>query len=600
MNFFTLIIPFMLLLIGEYVMPQVIVEGEPLRLAEETKVVESIWEEDLGFQGSPYMKPEEMFMFVPGVSFEGKDIAGSVPAIRGFARFRTAVYLQGMKVSTEREIGPSLFFSIPDVIQRAEIFKGGSAIFGSDAIGGSVVYFLKGIYSKNEIKLSYNSNNKLLGGYMGYKPFPKVYLGFGGYEASDYGFPDTLTGNGFFTKNGKLVKATNSGFRKYSFVSSFNVWGTTFYGVFFAARDLYRSYKTQSINYYPYIDHIFILFDGHGFEGGFHGYFNRSTKITGDTVENIRYGKDISLRYTFKFGRVVLGFEHFGRFGVYSKVYKNGSFLYDELSNASVGELGVFVLGSFSKPVKVSYGFRGNMYTATNVKGLRFVPSMHIGVKRKPFAINLIFSYRFPNLIETNSYSTRVRGFIKGNPDLLPERGITAEVVYNGRIGSFNFGVVPFVVLVKDYIEMVKINDTIYTFKNLPEFARVYGVEARAVYYAKNLTLIQTLTLMNGESGEIKISDIPPARLGSRLKFNGKLSPFINLFYQAEARDVSEIEERKPQFLVVDMGASYVFKNVNLTFGIYNINNAIAYRSLDPLSLPQPGRSVFIHMFYMF
>ena len=75
---------------------------------------------------------------VPGVSFisEGQ---GAVPAIRGLARGRSLILLDGSRVSTERRAGPNAAFLDPADIERVEIARGpGSVAYGSDAFGGVI------------------------------------------------------------------------------------------------------------------------------------------------------------------------------------------------------------------------------------------------------------------------------------------------------------------------------------------------------------------------------------------------------------------------------------------------------------------------------
>ena len=75
---------------------------------------------------------------VPGVSFisEGQ---GAVPAIRGLARGRSLILLDGSRVSTERRAGPNAAFLDPADIARVEIARGpGSVAYGSDAFGGII------------------------------------------------------------------------------------------------------------------------------------------------------------------------------------------------------------------------------------------------------------------------------------------------------------------------------------------------------------------------------------------------------------------------------------------------------------------------------
>lgn len=75
---------------------------------------------------------------VPGVSWiaEGQSAA---PAIRGLARGRTLILLDGARVSTERGAGPTASFLDPAWLARVDVARGpGSVAYGTDAFGGVI------------------------------------------------------------------------------------------------------------------------------------------------------------------------------------------------------------------------------------------------------------------------------------------------------------------------------------------------------------------------------------------------------------------------------------------------------------------------------
>jgi len=63
----------------------------------------------------------------------------AVPAIRGFARGRTVILIDGARVSSERRAGPSATFLDPMVVEGIDVARGpGSVAYGSDAFGGVI------------------------------------------------------------------------------------------------------------------------------------------------------------------------------------------------------------------------------------------------------------------------------------------------------------------------------------------------------------------------------------------------------------------------------------------------------------------------------
>jgi outer membrane receptor protein involved in Fe transport len=75
---------------------------------------------------------------VPGVNRISEGHA-AVPAIRGMARGRTLLLIDGGRVSTERRVGPSATFADPTVFEGIDVARGpGSVAYGSDALGGVI------------------------------------------------------------------------------------------------------------------------------------------------------------------------------------------------------------------------------------------------------------------------------------------------------------------------------------------------------------------------------------------------------------------------------------------------------------------------------
>jgi len=73
---------------------------------------------------------------VPGAENSGSGQT-AVPAIRGLARGRTLVLLDGARVTTERRAGASATYLDPFSLEAVELVRGpGSVAYGSDALGG--------------------------------------------------------------------------------------------------------------------------------------------------------------------------------------------------------------------------------------------------------------------------------------------------------------------------------------------------------------------------------------------------------------------------------------------------------------------------------
>jgi len=75
---------------------------------------------------------------VPGAGRVGEGVA-AVPSLRGLARGRTLILVDGARVTSERRAGPSATFLDPATLEAVEIARGpGSVAWGSDAFGGVI------------------------------------------------------------------------------------------------------------------------------------------------------------------------------------------------------------------------------------------------------------------------------------------------------------------------------------------------------------------------------------------------------------------------------------------------------------------------------
>ena len=75
---------------------------------------------------------------VPGVNQVSEGQA-AVPAVRGLARGRTLILIDGSRVTSERRVGPSATFMDPSLVEGVDVARGpGSVAYGSDAFGGVI------------------------------------------------------------------------------------------------------------------------------------------------------------------------------------------------------------------------------------------------------------------------------------------------------------------------------------------------------------------------------------------------------------------------------------------------------------------------------
>ncbi|MGQ0722733.1 MAG: TonB-dependent receptor plug domain-containing protein [Candidatus Eiseniibacteriota bacterium] len=80
-----------------------------------------------------------------GIGALGRDPLTSAPAIRGLARGRSLVLVEGVNISSDRGIGPGVSFLDPALVGRLEVVRGASGVaYGSGAMGGVMSVALGG------------------------------------------------------------------------------------------------------------------------------------------------------------------------------------------------------------------------------------------------------------------------------------------------------------------------------------------------------------------------------------------------------------------------------------------------------------------------
>ena len=86
-------------------------------------------------------RPQRLADILENLPNTGRLEEGSsvVPSIRGLARGRTLLLIDGARVTAERRAGPSATYLDPEILESTEITRGpGSVAFGSDAFGGVI------------------------------------------------------------------------------------------------------------------------------------------------------------------------------------------------------------------------------------------------------------------------------------------------------------------------------------------------------------------------------------------------------------------------------------------------------------------------------
>ncbi|QOD61284.1 TonB-dependent receptor [Polaribacter haliotis] len=516
----------------------------------------------------------------------------SSPSFRGTNASQTAVIWNGININSQLN-GQTDFNGISansydNISVRS---GGGSVLFGSGAIGGTVhlnneISFEKAL--KNKILLKYGSFDTKHISYDFVKSSLKSYLNFKlGYNSSN---------NNFEYLNSKLTNE-NGSFFNYNFDVNFgykinNKNQLKFYSnSFFADRNLSRTinapsndaYKNTSIKNLLEWDYslsnkeiittrISYIFDEFRY---FDNNKNRDNFSTGNTKRNIAqvdYNNAISRKLKLN---AIVGFESVSAFGT--------SFA----SNTRNIFFGVLSL-NHQLTKKLSYGiqFRKDIQNNFDAPFLYSLGIEHKFNKNYTLSFNTSKNFRIPTFNDLYWNPG-------GNINLKPENSYQFEIGNAIRFKNVSFNINGFYIKSSDLIQWNPNNLGVWSPSNISD-TRNIGLEFSGNYNAsfKNhlVTLNATYSYTDArdlERNEQLIS-VPKNRATFLLNYNYKN---FSAFYQFLANDkVSFLVDIIPAFSVSNLGFNYQlsrFKN-KPTVG-FKINNIYNTYYQNTLNRPMPG-----------
>lgn len=578
---------------------------------------------------------------VPGVNIVSEGHA-SVPAIRGLARGRTLVMIDGARVTSERRVGPSGSFADPAMFEGIDVARGpGSVAYGSDALGGVISVRTRRAQPGGPLKIS----------------------GSGTWGA---GIPDrrgTLTVSKGLARGGVLIQGHardaddwdspvddgsifNSGWRDGGFNGRFDHqlgdgllsagWQSDF------GRDIERPRNnSRTVRFfYPYENsHRFTTSyevpDVAGLEQasltGFVGTFEQrtdqdrlSTATTGRSIERA----DISARDfhvkasgTRAVGnaRLELGVDVNGRFGLEAIdttiQYDLAGDVQDRTDNLSVDsarrtDYGAYVQADLpaTSLVRLSGGIRADRVVTKNAGGFFGDRETSNGafsgfgaVTIAPLnGLNLTGQvsrgFRDPTISDRYFRGPSGRGFITGNPDLDPETSLQFDLSARYSFARTQFAAYGYHYRIDELVERYSTNTDFFFFRNRGR-ARVRGFEIEArTEIGAGFGLEGGLNVGRGTALDdgADLDDIAPDAIFvvARKDFGTRAFAQVRASFFEEDDRPGPSEVVAPGAQVVDLGAGWRFAtDLELRGMIRNLFDEAYYASPDPRWVYAPGRS---------
>ncbi len=578
---------------------------------------------------------------VPGINQVSEGHA-AVPAIRGMARGRVLLLIDGARVTSERRVGPSATFLDPAVLEGIDVARGpGSVAYGSDALGGVISLRTKNAEPGSPLRVG----GTVL---------------FGGGTPDRRGSVDLSKG---FAKGGILVEGHargaddwsspeddseifNSGWQDGGFVIRGNHelgpgvltagWQSDF------GRDVERPRNnSRTVRfYYPYEDsHRFTTSYDLGNRGGleqiavtgFFGTFDQrtdqdryATATTGRSIERADVSaKDFHVKGSAQKGlgraRLEFGVDVNGRYDLEAldiiQAYDLAGNITRDTTNVSVDDARRTDVGAFLQAdafvlpaLRLSAGIRGDNVTTRNTAGYFGDRSTSNGAF-SGFAAGTVgpFSglsltaqvsrgFRDPTLSDRYFRGPSGRGFITGNPDLEPETSLQFDLSARYTLARTQIGVFYYDYKIDDLIERYTTQTDFFFFRNRGE-GHINGFEVETrTDLGRGYSVELGAQIGQGELEDdgSNLDDISPDTFLAlvRKDFGQRAFGQVRMAFLAEDDRPGPSEVVAPGATVIDLGGGWHFTpNFELRAMVRNLLDDSYYASPDPRWVWAAGRS---------
>jgi hemoglobin/transferrin/lactoferrin receptor protein len=579
---------------------------------------------------------------VPGVTQVSEGQA-AVPAVRGLARGRTLILIDGARVTSERRVGPSATFLDPFSVDSLDIARGpGSVAYGSDAFGGviSVRTRRPAIASPWAARLT----GTLGAGTADRRGGVEISKGHGSgafiiqahaRSAGDYDAPEGSVLNSGYADGGVLARVdqrVGSGLMTASWQSDFgrdverprsNSAATRFYSPFENSHRFTAAYERDRTGTF---DHVKLQ----GFLGSTEQRTDQDRHPAAGVTRRIERAdisaRDFSARAIAEklMGRakIEIGADINGRAGLEAHDILIGfnaagqqTSVTDSVSTASARRVdtGLFVQteSALTSRVHAAAGLRVDAVSSQNRGG--FFGDVSISHQAAagfgaltvgPFAgVSLTGQisrgFRDPTLSDRFYRGPTGRGFITGNPDLKPETSLQVDLGVRYTASRLRLAAYVYHYRITDLVERYSTAPDFFFFRNRGR-AQYRGVELEGqVDLGHGLALELSGQAARGcalEDGhnDLWLDDIAPnsAAVVVRKQLTVKGSAHVRVAAFGADTRTGPREVRAPGYTLLDAGAGWwLTPHVELRANGRNLLNQAYFASPDPRWVYAPGRN---------
>lgn len=580
---------------------------------------------------------------VAGVSQVSEGQA-AVPAVRGLARGRTLILIDGARVSSERRVGPSATYLDPDVIESIEVARGpGSVAYGSDALGGVISVRTRTVAPYSPLGIRFSGT--LGAGIPERRASAELSQGFskGGVlfaahtrDVDDYRGPQDDVFNSGYSDRGLLGRATyqvGAGLLSAGWQSDFG-------------RDIERPRNdSRTIRFvYPTEDshRLTVGYDVRDLGGfsrvlltGFVGSYAQvtdqdrfPTPTTARSVERADVSaQDFHVRASaergFGMSRLEMGVDINGRYGLQAldiiETYGLDGALARRTENVSVDSARRTDTGLYASleaaplpALSVAGGVRGDYVTTENRGGFFGDRSTSNGAGSGFVAITagsfggfsttfqVARGFRDPVLSDRYFRGPSGRGFITGNPDLVPESSFQIDLGLRYTASRMRAATYFYQYRIDDLIERYSTQTDFFFFRNRGR-ARLRGFEAELQgTLGWGLSLESALQTARGRAldDDAYLDDITTATLSIQVRkdfdVRGAFAQVRTAFFAEDPRP-GPTERVAPGYTLLEAAAGVtVIRGFEIRLSGRNLLNDDYLASQDVRAVPAPGRSAAV------
>lgn len=566
----------------------------------------------------------------PGVSFIGSGGFAVTPSVRGLARRRVLVMVDGNRITSDRRAGTSPFIVLPELAGRIEVVRSGSSVlYGSDAIGGVVNILTRAGMDINkqkpgkyDLNFTFNSVNKWLNaGITSHRDWGKwhLYSGFQFSRADDYAAPgETILHSGYTHYSG-ILDISFKDEKKEFFLGYVGGFG----------KDEGKPDRENNPDKYAVVPWESDQMMRFGFKEkswlkkgtlDFSLFVNPTTyklekidnsknRLDRSDTRGVNLGIKTTLRKNFNDSfSLQAGVEWFSRRDIRMENENVDLGSSETLSTLPLGngmrnDYGIFLTFDYTgiPRFEIDGGIRYTFFSisAEIDDGSRYMekssgsPSFFLGVTHKitssmSLFLNVGRAFRFPSLGESFYTGLTGRKYVIGSPDLEPESSMNIDTGLKIASNKIYLGFYLFANFIDHMIERYKNPDDIYTYDNIDR-GKIYGgeIEVRC-NPTTDIDLFGHYFYYIGRSGETDdpLNDLPAPRLllGGKVNLiNKRLRVELNYLHSFKKTDPGPAEVENDAYNVVDIKSGYYLTPGLLVYlKIANLFNARYYPNPDP------------------